>query len=99
MVELCLNKKPVQWQVDTGAAVSVISYSTFQNLWDLSSTLKKSLTKLQTYTGEEINVLGSFSTTVSYKGQDRVITRTPSGPACSSNDHLLELPKECQSVK
>ena len=70
MVELCLNKKPVQWQVDTGAAVSVISYSTFQNLWDLTPTLKKSHTKLQTYTGEEINVLGSFSTTVSYKGQE-----------------------------
>ena len=67
MVELCLNKKPVQWQVDTGAAISVISYSTFQNLWDL---MKKSHTKLQTYTGEEINVLGSFSTTVYYKGQE-----------------------------
>ena len=70
MVELCLNKKPVQWQVDTGAVVSVISYSTFQNLWDQTPTLKKSLTKLQTYTGEEINVLGSFSTTASYKGQE-----------------------------
>ena len=22
--------------------------------------------------------------------------RTPSGPTCSSNDYLLELPKECQ---
>ena len=70
MVELCLNKKPVQWQVDTGAAVSVISYSTFQNLWDQTPALKKSHTKLQTYAGEEINVLGSFSTTVSYKGQE-----------------------------
>ena len=70
MVELCLDKMPVQFQVDTGAAVSIISYSTFRNFWNQTPTLKKSQMKLQTYTGKRINVLGSFSTAVSYKGQE-----------------------------
>ena len=52
-------------EVDTGASLSIISESTFFRLWP-----KRNLdTKLQSYTGDAISVLGCVQTLVSYEGQ------------------------------
>jgi len=43
-------------ELDTGAAVSLVSESTYKQLW-LTNSLQESFTRLRTYTGEQINVL------------------------------------------
>ena len=51
-VELAVNKKPVVMEVDTGAAVSLISYKTYQVLLPL----EKCTIKLSTFIADSIVV-------------------------------------------
>ena len=58
-------------EVDTGASLSQISETTFKVLWDADTALplQQSEVKLQTYTGQEICVLGSIMVTAETQGQ------------------------------
>ena len=56
-------------EVDTGAALSVISEQTYRELWpnpELAPTLKPNKVKLKTYTGESIAVKGTIDVHVTY---------------------------------
>ena len=66
-----LDEKVLDMEVDIGVSLSLISESTFKSLWTASSapTLQKMEIKLHTYTGEEIEVLGSVAVTAAAKGQ------------------------------
>ena len=71
MVTVQLNEAELQMEVDTGASVSLISEATYKKLW---STMHRPQTdassrKLQTYTGEKLNVLGSITIDVEYQTQ------------------------------
>ena len=83
-VEVYLDQQPVTMQVDTGAAVSVISYNVFQSIWDSLPSLMKSDVKLQSYTWEQIGVIGCFTTSDSYQGQKKdlpLLVVVGSGPS------------------
>ena len=92
-VEVYLDQQPVSMQVDTGAAVSVISRNVFQSVWD-SPSLMKSDVKLQSYRREQIGAIGCFTTSVSHKGQKQdlpLLVVEGSGPSLLSRNWLSSL--------
>ena len=58
-VTLKVHQKPIRFEVDTGAAVSVISEATYKSAFP-TVTLSKSEVLLKTYTGELISILGEL---------------------------------------
>ena len=60
-VTVTVNGNPLAMELDTGASVSMTSQSTFEAIRIGESTLDldKSTVKLQTYTGQQIQVCGS----------------------------------------
>ena len=71
-VDVLINDVPISMELDTGAALSVISHATYQNIVQKSRipVLEKSEVKLKTYTGEEVNILGSAKVDVRYHNQN-----------------------------
>ena len=67
-MEVSLNDVPVTMELDTGASVSVINYQTYQDIAQQStlSPLLASSVRLQTYTGEKIEILGAAKVKVRY---------------------------------
>ena len=59
-VELTVNNKHVIMEVDTGAAVSLISHKTYQKFF-ASVPLQKSTIKLSTFNVESIPVVGQMT--------------------------------------
>jgi len=57
VVTMTVHQKPLQFEVDTGAAVTVISEPTFKSVFPLEK-LTTSNALLKTYTGELMSVLG-----------------------------------------
>lgn len=70
-VNVWLNNKPVSMEVDTGAAVTVLSEKTFKLINQGRHLLKlqKTKSKLRTYTGEQLSVLGEVVLKVQYDKQ------------------------------
>ena len=62
-VELKINDKLLQMEIDTGAAVSIISEQTKSRLYPRVS-LKSPSVVLRTYTGEAVSVLGEMKVKV-----------------------------------
>ena len=71
VVTVKINGSELQMEVDTGASLSIISESTYLSLI-APSELKSTDLTLQTYTGENIVVLGSLEVNVSY--EDKMFT-------------------------
>ncbi len=69
LVDIHIDGKPILMQVDTGASVTVLSKVTYSSLWPVPPTLQNCNSKLTTYTGENISVLGKIVVHVSYKDQ------------------------------
>ena len=67
-----IDDRPLDMEVDTGAAFSLISEATFSKLWgsDPTPPLQPSGLPLRTYTGEPIRVLGSAIVTVKDNEQE-----------------------------
>ena len=65
MVTLELNNKSVDMEVDTGAAVSLMSEATQKKLFP-QAKLQKTTLRLQTYTAETLSVLGTLEVLVNY---------------------------------
>ena len=74
VVEVLLNEESVKMEVDTGAAMSVISEDTFRALKKKYPCLElcESKVRLHTYTGEQVKVAGQFKTSVKYEEQEIV---------------------------
>ncbi len=66
-----VNGTTLHMEVDTGATLSLISQTTYDRLWpkECAPELRDVFVRLRTYTGEELNVLGSAPVTVKYKEQ------------------------------
>ena len=62
-VTVSINGAPIKMEVDTGAMLSIMSYSTFLATWSKrhQPELKSLKAKLRTYTGEEIAVTGCLT--------------------------------------
>ena len=68
-VELSVNGNVVRMELDTGAAVSVMSLAMYQRVTTSQKKLGKSTLKLKTYTGELVEPEGVGVVTVLYKSQ------------------------------
>ena len=72
-VELKIHGKVLYMEVDTGAAVSIISEQTKTRLFP-NILLKPPSVVLRTYTGEALSVLGEMEAKVEYKDQSHNLT-------------------------
>ena len=68
LVDLQLEGKPLRMEVDTGAAVSLVSEATYWSLFPMVQ-LQSSTTKLRTYSGEPLTVLGQQEVKVQHEEQ------------------------------
>ena len=62
-------------EIDTGAALSLISETTYSQLWPegRAHTLEKSPIRLRTYTGEELKLVGKTMVKVCVENQEEVV--------------------------
>eukprot|EP00731_Ephydatia_muelleri_P005042 Em0002g1218a len=69
-LRVLLNDSPLEMEVDTGAAASVISEKTYWGLWPKQRRplLQDTSILLRTYTGEQLKVKGQVSVAVCYGG-------------------------------
>ncbi len=93
---LQFNHAELRMEVDTGAALSIISEHTYRNLWPESTAprLRSTDTRLCTYTGEEIPVLGAIEVCVEYQGQKEnlsLLVVRKRGPSLLGRDWLLKI--------
>ena len=65
---LTVAGKPLQFEIDTGASLSLVSEETYHKLWP-NVSLQDTSVKLRTYVGTPLKVLGVMETTVSYDQQ------------------------------
>ena len=72
-IELLINNKPLTMEVDTGAAVSLISEATMKKLLPRMKVQPSNMT-LKTYTKEQMKVLGKIEVNVEYGEQKEVLT-------------------------
>ena len=70
MVEVTINGKPVQMEVDTGAAVTVMNRSSYARV-EGDGPLEESNLRLKTYTGEIVRPSGVGRVDVVYQDQKR----------------------------
>ena len=83
-------------EVDTGAAVSLISESTYNSLWsgENKPPLQHADVSLRTYSGEKLPVVGQISVVVKYLEQKRLLTLLVvrgEGPSLLGRDWLQVL--------
>ena len=96
MLDIELNNIPVQMELDTGAAVSIISESTYDDIRQRSfvSLLQPADSTLRTYTGHEIEVLGITKIKVRYEKKKlhlSIHVVKGSGPSLLGRDWLTHL--------
>lgn len=75
IVELAANQSELKMEVDTGAALSIISMATYSKLWPEGDTppLQPTSAKLRSYTGMEIGVEGAIDVDVEYQDQQATL--------------------------
>ena len=65
-----VNGQDLKMEVDTGSAVSIISYAEYKaKFGDPKGKLKDTSVKLKTYTGERVTPVGTVDVNIEYKGQ------------------------------
>ena len=69
-VDMKINGRVLNMEVDTGAAVSIISKATYQKLFS-EVPVKPASLHLRTYTGETISIEGEMITQVKYGSQTK----------------------------
>jgi len=92
-VELEVNSKKLIMEIDTEAAVSVISLTTYRKLF-LNVKLSRSTLRLRTYTSEPMPVVGEMEVEVRYDSQRHALSLAvvegdgPSLSGCDWLDHV-----------
>ena len=70
-VSLHIEGKPLVMELDTGAAVSLVSEYTYRCLCP-NKPLQETTTRLRTYSGEQLMILGQLDVEVQYTERDPV---------------------------
>ena len=99
-VTVHLNGHPVEMEVDTGAAVSVISETLFHDKFS-ESQVESAKVQLKTFSGEEIPLVGQFHGSVQYENQELtlpVIVVTGNRPALLGRNWLERLKLNWRNV-
>jgi hypothetical protein len=91
-----VNGVEMKMEIDTGAALSVISEKTYKRLWKKKDTpqLQPTSAKLITYTGENIKVLGKINVTIEMNEQTAslpLIVVQGDGPSLLGKNWLQKL--------
>ena len=92
-MELTVQAKPLKFEIDTGASVTLISEETYNEHCQNTPLQKSSLT-LRTYTGQPLQVLGQLMVDVSYHSQQGSYTLyvvKGSGPNLPGRDWLKHI--------
>ena len=92
-VELTVQAKPLKFEIDTGASVTLISEETYNEHYQNTPLQKSSLT-LRTYMGQPLQVLGQLTVDVSYHSQQGSYTLyvvKGSGPNLLGRDWLKHI--------
>ena len=100
-VVLEINGHPVTLEIDTGAAVSVVSERTKQKLFP-TIALEETDVRLRTYTAKPIQVLGQMLVSVKYQGYQGMhilYVVEGSGPALLGRDWLSKIRLDWGSIK
>ena len=71
-VDLDVDGKPLKMELDTGSAVSIISFDLYQQKFNRLPLHKTGLS-LKTYTGENIMPVGVLKVPVDYQNQREVL--------------------------
>ena len=71
-VTVMVQEKELYMEIDTGAAVSLISEKTYHQKWKKGNAppLEPTNTKLRTYIGEEVAVLGTINVNVKHENHE-----------------------------
>ena len=96
-----LDGKPVSMEIDTGAAVSIISENTQKSLFPTAS-LTVPTVRLRTYTSKPIRVVGQMSVEVKYQGyRDRhtLYVVEGKGPSLMGRDWLSQITLDWVSIR
>ena len=99
-VELRIQGKPLKFEIDTGASVTLISEQTYYEHYQ-DRPLKKSSLKLKTYTEEPLHVLGQITVNVSYNAQQGSYTLyvvRGSGPNLLGRDWLKHIRLDWRAI-
>ena len=95
VVKVRLNEVELCMEVDTSASASIISEQTYERLWpEERPRLTPSSRKLRTYTGEELEVLGTLQVEITYGEQQKtlpLLVVAGAGPSLFGRDWLLEI--------
>ena len=100
-VGLQVNGSPITMEVDTGAAVSLISEETRKKLLP-AATLHHAPVRLRTYTGEMIKVLGQIDADVVYEGQQKslkLMVVAGQGPSLLGRNWLQHITLNWKQIK
>ena len=69
MISVTANGRDLRMELDTGAAVSIISEDTFKSVFKDSVSITPTSISLRTYLGNQLPVLGSAVVEVVYNSQ------------------------------
>ena len=96
-LEVLINNQPVDMQIDTGAAVSIMSEATYKQIFAhkrLSPPIEPTSMQLSTYSGEKLQTMGIITVEVLYQKQrcqlKLVIVKQP-GPTLLGRDWLSHI--------
>ena len=104
MVTMNVNGADVPMEVDTGAHFSLISESTYNNLWSgAESRLLPATIPLQAYTGERLSILGTIDVTVKHTFQSqqeqlKLLVVAGSGPSLVGRDWMKRIRLDWKSI-
>jgi len=96
-----LNKTEIEMEIDTGAAISIISQDTLKRIFGSEEPKLTQTGKLRTYTGEELGVLGKTTVSVMYNNQSANLPITVvrgTGPSLMGRDWLEHLNLDWKSI-
>ena len=99
-VQLSIDEKQVQMEIDTGASVSIISSATYNDTFQ-DKALQPSTVKLKTYSGKELRNLGAISVKVRHHSQEMdlpLLVVEGNGPSLLGRNWLEKLNIDWQSI-
>ena len=102
-VRMLLNATEVKMEVDTGASATIMSEDTYRRSWSKAKAplLLQTHSKLHTYTGEPLKVLGEITVDVQYGKQSAtlpLVVVQGSGPTLLGRDWLQKITLDWKGI-